>query len=89
MGYTCDCYSLGDGSTASKKFKERSQAITEKNKYSIGSDIDVYYKPTEPSYAVLKPGANWGTFIPLIIGLFFLSIGIGSGFKLMASSKPK
>ncbi|MBE9240294.1 DUF3592 domain-containing protein [Synechocystis salina] len=74
--YTGDRYSLGDGSTASKRFNERSKAIAEKNKYPIGSAIDVFYKPTEPSLAILKPGVNFGTAVPIILGFIFLSTGL-------------
>lgn len=74
--YTGDRYSLGDGSTASKRFSVRSQAIAEKAKYPIGGAIAVYYKPTEPSSAILKPGINWGTTVPLILGLFFFPSGM-------------
>ncbi|OKH18760.1 DUF3592 domain-containing protein [[Limnothrix rosea] IAM M-220] len=76
ISYTNTRYSLGDGSTASKRYRERSQAIAEKNTYPIGSKIDVYYKPTEPSFAILQPGTNFGTFVPLVLGTFFLPSGI-------------
>ena len=58
ISYSGDRYSLGDGSSASKKFKERREVIAEKNKYPLGSAIDVYYRPTNPDSAILKPGIN-------------------------------
>ncbi len=88
ISYTGDRYSLGDGSTASKRFKERSEAIAEKNKYPLGSEIDVYYKPTEPSFAILKPGTNFGTFVPIVLGVLFLPSGIAL-FVFMLKYPPQ
>ena len=86
--YSGDRYSLGDGSTASKRFKERGEAIAEKAKYPTGNEIDVYYKPDEPSFAILKPGINVGTVVPLVLGLLFLPTGIGCGLLVFKSSSP-
>ena len=74
--YFGDRYSLGDGSTASKRFHEKSKAIAEKNKYPIGDAINVFYKPTDPSFSILKPGINFGTCVPIVLGFIFLPTGL-------------
>ena len=76
--YESDRYSLGSGPTASRTYREQQNAIAAaKATYSIGQSIDVYYNPESPADAVLKPGANIGTFVPLIFGIVLFSSGIG------------
>jgi hypothetical protein len=76
--YQRDRYSLGSGPTASRTYREQQNAIAAaKETYSIGQSIDVYYNPNSPADAVLKPGANIGTFVPLIFGIVLFSSGIG------------
>ncbi|MDA0269015.1 MAG: DUF3592 domain-containing protein [Cyanobacteria bacterium] len=76
--YQGDRYSLGSGSTASRTYREQQNAIAAaKESYAVGQSIDVYYNPNAPADAVLKPGANIGTFVPLIFGLVLSSSGIG------------
>ena len=71
-----DRYSLGDGSTASKRYPERSDAIAAAaQNHRIGQTVTVYYNPADPSSAILKPGVNIGTVVPLILGLFFIASG--------------
>jgi len=75
--YRGDRYSLGNGSTASKRYPERSEATAAAAKnYRIGQSVEVYYNPADPTSAVLKPGANISTFVPLILGLFFIASGV-------------
>jgi len=75
--YQSDRYSLGSGSIASRIYREQQNAIAAaKETYSIGQSVDVYYNPSSPADAVLKPGANIGTFVPLIFGFVLSSSGI-------------
>jgi hypothetical protein len=75
--YQGDRYSLGSGSTASRIYRQQQNAISAaKETYSIGQSIDVYYNPKSPNDAILKPGANIGTFVPLIFGIVLFSSGI-------------
>jgi hypothetical protein len=68
--YGGDRYSLGTGSTASKRYQERSKALTTgKKTYPVGSAVAVYYDPKDPASAILEPGANFGTYVPLVMGL--------------------
>jgi hypothetical protein len=81
--YESDRFSLGNGSTASRRYPERSEAVVAANQaYPTGSPLEVYYDPQAPSAAVLQPGASWATYMPLVLGAFFLAVGAGS-FWLM------
>ncbi|MGB3493803.1 MAG: DUF3592 domain-containing protein [Elainellaceae cyanobacterium] len=76
--YQNDRYSLGSGPTASRTYRKQQNAIAAaKENYTIGQSIDVYYNPNSPADTVLKPGANIGTFVPLIFGIVLFSSGIG------------
>ncbi len=86
--YSSDRYSLGNGSTASKPYDTRSAARDAgQEAYPTGSEVTVYYDPTNPASTVLKPGANFGTYVPLVLGLFFMPSGIGF-LRLMLRVKP-
>ena len=61
------------GETKSTSSKARSHAVIEK--YPTDSDITVYYDPQEPSQAVLEPGIQSVTYLPLGLGLIFLLVG--------------
>ena len=75
--YISDRYSLGDGSTASSRYSTDDEARADaRETYPTGSEITVYYDPADPSSAVLNPGLNWGTLVPLLLGLFFILAGI-------------
>ncbi|WP_017301070.1 DUF3592 domain-containing protein [Nodosilinea nodulosa] len=75
--YRSDRYSLGSGSTASQRFRERSQAVeAAKLNHPKGSTVEVHYDPDHPDSAVLKAGANWGTYVPVILGMVFLPTGL-------------
>ena len=45
----------------------REDAETIVAEYSRGTEIPVYYDPTKPSQAVLRPGADVGLFVSLIV----------------------
>ena len=75
--YTSDRYSLGDGSTASKRFNNENEArANSREEYPVGSIVMVSYNPNDPQSAVLNPGANFGTYMPLVLGLAFILGGI-------------
>lgn len=84
-----DRYSMGDGPRASGYFKTRQEAEAEGDiVYPVGSAITVYYNPENPESTVLRPGTNWGTYVPLILGLFFAGCGVFF-LKVMASAERK
>lgn len=75
--YTGNRFSLGAGPRASKKFSHEEDARAEAHKqHPFGSTIPVYYEPGNPESAVLESGANWGSYVPLLLGVFFLSGGL-------------
>lgn len=82
--YVSSRYSLGEGDRASRLYPERSLAELEAaERFPAGSPLTVYYDPESPSSAVLAAGWNWGTFVPLLLGLFFG----GSGWFIYAIAK--
>lgn len=78
QSYTGERYSLGDGSNAAGRTYNSEEEAREAAAaaYTAGSDITVYYDPAAPEAAVLQPGASLGTYAPLILGLFFLLVGV-------------
>ncbi|GAB4543036.1 MAG: hypothetical protein Kow0063_35730 [Anaerolineae bacterium] len=76
--YTGERYSLGDGSNAAGRTYRSEEEAREAAAaaYTAGSDITVYYDPAVPEAAVLQPGAGFGTYAPLLLGLFFLLGGV-------------
>jgi len=38
--------------------------------------IDIYINPDNPNQAIVYTGMNFFTFIPLLIGLFFLALAL-------------
>lgn len=82
--YFASRYSLGQGDRVSRRYKERSDAEAEAaSRFPEGTTVTVHYDPKQPTEAVLAPGWNWGTFAPLLIGIF---LG-GSGWLFYAVSK--
>ena len=74
--YFASRYSLGEGDRASDLYSERSIAEEEATRlFPIESSLTVYYDPDNPSSAILAPGWNWGTFAPLLIGIFLGGAG--------------
>jgi hypothetical protein len=70
-------YSLGTGPTASRHFSTEEEARAEaRERYPIGSRVEVHYDPENPELAVLQTGVNWGTYGPLLFGLIALPGGI-------------
>ena len=79
--YVASRYSLGQGDRVSRIYKERSDAEAEAaSRFPEGTTVTVYYDPKQPTEAVLATGWNWGTFAPLLMGIF---LG-GSGWLFYA-----
>ena len=79
--YVASRYSLGEGDRVSRSYKERSEAEAEAaSSFPEGMTVTVHYDPKQPTEAVLATGWNWGTFAPLLMGIF---LG-GSGWLFYA-----
>lgn len=90
LPYTADRFSLGSGPTASRRFNEEEDARAEaREKYPIGSLVLVSYDPEDPGSAVLQPGADWGTYVPLILGLFFLVGGVAFIYLIVKHNRGR
>lgn len=88
--YSSDRYSLGNGSTASKQYDTRTEAQSAgQESYPAGSEVMVYYDPTNPASTVLKPGANFGTYVPLVMGLVFLPFGLVLLITMVRTGQPQ
>lgn len=75
--YTSRRYSLGDGSSTGKRYSSHPKAFraTEET-YPVGKSLPVYYDPTDPTSAVLKPGPTFGTYVPIVLGSLFFTSGL-------------
>ena len=60
--------------TISKKHQDIKPILS---RYKVGTDVSVYYKPSDPETAVLKPGVTKETYIPLGIGIIIFIVGAG------------
>jgi hypothetical protein len=82
--YFSSRYSLGQGDRVSRTYQERSDADADAaSRFPEGTVVTVHYDPEQPTEAVLATGWNWGTFVPLLIGIF---LG-GSGWLFYAVSR--
>ncbi len=74
--YQSEKYSYGDGAIIKSRLKNRfiAQQWLDNSPYQKGNKISIYYDPKDPKTAVIETGANIWTFIPLIVGLFFIVI---------------
>ncbi|MFH7242679.1 MAG: DUF3592 domain-containing protein [Spirulina sp.] len=82
--YLSSRYSLGQGDRVSRTYKDRSDAEAEaESRFPEGTTVTVHYDPKQPTEAVLAAGWNWGTFVPLLMGIF---LG-GSGWLFYAVSR--
>jgi len=74
--YFSSRYSLGQGDRVSRRYKERSEAEAEAtSRFPEGMTVTVYHDPKQPTEAVLATGWNWGTFVPLLMGIFLSGSG--------------
>ena len=46
-------------------------------RYGAGSDVLVYFHPTDHGLGILEPGATWRAYLALIIGAILLLVGGG------------
>jgi hypothetical protein len=82
--YFSSRYSFGQGDRASRHYRERADAVAAAaSRFPDGTAVTVHYDPKQPTEAVLATGWNWGTFAPLLIGIF---LG-GSGWLFYAVSR--
>jgi hypothetical protein len=79
QAYSGSRYSLGDGSTASDRVYRTEEEAREAafDAWTPAQVVAVYYDPADPASAVLNPGANTGTYVPLIFGAVLLLSGLG------------
>ncbi|MEM8488554.1 MAG: DUF3592 domain-containing protein [Bacteroidota bacterium] len=69
-------FSLGEGDRASKLYGDMPETrAAGAAAYPSGSKISIHVNPDNPARAVLSTGANWGTYVPGIIGLLMLGLG--------------
>ncbi|WPL13115.1 DUF3592 domain-containing protein [Thiorhodovibrio litoralis] len=91
--YTSSRYSLGQGERASRLYGARAEAEAEAaSRFPQGAAVTVYFDPKNPTDAVLKTGWNWGTFVPVLMGLFlggtgWLFYAVGKSAKVPSESK--
>ncbi|MEF8879122.1 MAG: DUF3592 domain-containing protein [Candidatus Thermoplasmatota archaeon] len=71
--YTSDTVSFG-GKGFSSSDKGYAEGIVDK--YPEGENVTVHYNPDKPSEAVLEPGLNIMSIIPIIFGVVLLIVGI-------------
>ncbi len=72
-------YIGSDGLTSSSS----SDAYKYTSKYPVGSEVSVYYSPTQVGEAVLEPGTSITNYILLGGGLLFLFFGLGMSLSSM------
>lgn len=90
--YTGKRYSLGQGNRYGDRYPTGEEARTAVMDLTTGSAIAVYFDPWNPQQAVLRPGIDWGTAVPLVLGIVFLSIAIwlirsGNGLRKPSVSR--
>jgi hypothetical protein len=61
---------------ADHTFGQRADAEAFVDRYPVNGDVTVYYNPDDAAEALLEPGPDWTTFIPLGFGLFGLLTGL-------------
>lgn len=88
--HTSERFSLGRGSTASKNYNTREEAQAYASEtYPSGTSVTVYYDPTDPNSAVLSNGASFSTYVPIILGIFFLACGIALFYSTRKTYKAQ
>ena len=75
---------VGDRRTFSN-VRTSSVRNTEKilERYPLGSSVDVFYDPDDPSSSVLEPGVGAATYILLLVPIGFLVFGIAGVLGLI------
>lgn len=70
--YSSSRYALGE---SAPDHGEREDAQKAASAHPAGSKMDVFHDPADPSSAVLRPGSSTGSWVPLLLGLFFGGVG--------------
>ncbi len=52
-------------------------------RYPLGSSVDVFYNPDDPSSGVLEPGVGASTYLLLVVAIGFLVFGIAGALGLI------
>ena len=65
-----------------------SDARVFRDKYPVGKQVTVYYKPEDPSSAVLEPGLRWPIFLFLGVGVAFLAACFWAKKKTREQAHP-
>ena len=73
--YRSTRYSFGSGDTVARARNKEKAHLIARQRFPVGKEIRVFYDPEEPKQSVLAGGLNWGTFVPLVLGLFFALAG--------------
>lgn len=55
---------------------ERNHAEVLVSRYEIGSTVDIYYDPENPSQSLLEPGLKGFLVLRIILGIFLLAFGM-------------
>ena len=74
--YNNNMISFGNGVTLKSNFKTRDIALQWLNdsEFTRNKSIEVYVNPENPNKSVVYNGLNFITYVPLIIGILFLSL---------------
>lgn len=62
----------------------RAKRIVEK--YPVGTEVTIYYNPMKPDQAVLEPGANIFTALPLIFGVSLVVLALLGMFGVLTGN---
>ena len=85
--HTSRRYSLGDGPTyLGKGFRDRDGAEELASDVRALDRLGISYDPDDPASAVISTGVSIGTWVPLLLGLFFLPVGVILFFALSRSA---
>ncbi len=76
--YRSSRYSLGTGETIEDGFYDKSEARAwlKQSPYQLNSQVDVHVDPKDPENTVLSAGIRFSTWIPIILGLVFIGLGL-------------
>jgi hypothetical protein len=81
-----NAYSSGNISIGARS-AGREDAQQTVNYYNVGKRVEVYFNPEVPSESALELGVRFGTYLPLLIGLFFVVAGLFVIKALTATQK--
>ena len=73
---------VGDKVSLGTVKRTLSQAKQKAAGYPVGTQVDVFYDPAKPSVAILEPGVEISIFTFVVIGAFFILVGVGlAGYR--------